>query len=326
MGTRSKPARPVRRGETKRGNPGIPAGERTGVSLSGMIMVLCLLSTLISPPRVQGDDTWTGPRVMDEVFKRHERVPCVYEEQTVILKDAAGNRNVRKARRFSRVEEDGSRRVLLVFETPPEIHGVALLGIGQPSGRPEWRIYLPALGKRLISSGGDCGGGSFLGTDFSVADLTAEVLSDFRYARVADHKIDLVPCYVIEAFPRDEEVARFTGTSLRRHFIRKDNLFIVRTDYYDRRKRFFKRQTFHDVKRVDGDVWRADMILMENTREKHETLIKVDRRVFSCDNVPSEMFTPAWLLENRHIRSPERRLFQEDARTSPPQGEVRRER
>lgn len=316
----------MRRRVRGRGAPDIPFGEGMRTLLSAIFMVLLLLWTLISPPWVQGDETWTGPRVMDEVFKRHERFPCVVEEQTIILKNGEGNRDIRKAHRFSRVEEDGSRGVLLVFDTPPEVHGVALLGIAQPSSRLEWRIYLPALGKRLSSCGGDCGGAPFLGTDFAVADLTAEVLSDFRYARVADQRIDLLPCYVVEASPRDEEVERFTGYSLRRHFIRKDNLFIVRTDYYDRRKRFFKRQTFHDLKRVDGDVWRADMIVMENTREKHETLIKVDRRVFSCDNLPLEMFTPSWLLKNRHIRTPERRLFQEDARSSAPRGEVQEKR
>jgi hypothetical protein len=54
------------------------------------------------------------------------------------------------------------------------------------------------------------------------------------------------------------------------------------------------------------------MALMENHRERHETLIKTDRRVISRDYVPPEIFTPAWLLENRHIQSTEKRFFQEE--------------
>ncbi|MFH1487459.1 MAG: outer membrane lipoprotein-sorting protein, partial [Pseudomonadota bacterium] len=100
-----------------------------------------------------------------------------------------------------------------------------------------------------------------------------------------------------------------TGCSLRRHFVRQDNFFVIRTDFFDRRGRFFKRLTQHDLKRVDGDMWRADMILMEDQKERHKTLIKIDRRVFSHDYVPSEMFTPEWLLENRHIPAQERRLL-----------------
>jgi hypothetical protein len=115
-----------------------------------------------------------------------------------------------------------------------------------------------------------------------------------------------------EVTPRDEETERRTGYGLRRHFIRQDNFRLLRTDYYDRRKRFLKRLTFHDPVRVQGDLWQANMSLMENYRERHETLIKTDRRVISRDYVPPEMFTVARLLENRHIQGAERRLSQKD--------------
>jgi hypothetical protein len=54
------------------------------------------------------------------------------------------------------------------------------------------------------------------------------------------------------------------------------------------------------------------MALMENPRERHETLIKIDRRVISRDYVPPELFTAAWLLENRHVQGTEKRLLQKD--------------
>jgi hypothetical protein len=291
------------------------------MTLFRFIWILCLLSPLLFSGAVQADDPWTGPRIMMEVSRRHEPFPYRYEELTMILMDRAGNRDVRKARHFSRVEEDGSARFLLVFDTPPEVRGVALAGTGHASGPWEWQIYLPALGKRLLSYDGRAGSGRFLGTDFTVTDLRAEALSDFRYVRAADQKIDLAACYVIEAVPRDREVERATGYSLRRHFVRQDNFFIVRTDYYGRLNRFFKRRTFRDLKRVDGDTWHADMILMENIRERHMTLIKTDRRVFSRDYVPPEMFTSSWLLENRHIEDSERILFQGDSGILSPSGQ-----
>lgn len=252
---------------------------------------------------------------MNEVLNRHEMSPYVYEEQTLIMEDKAAHRDVSKVRRFSRAEKDGTVKVLLVFDSPADVRGVALLAMGHPSGRGEWKIYLPAFGKELKSLDARARGSRFLGTDLAVEDVTAEVLSDFRYVRAADQRVDQAAHYVVEAFPMDEEVARTTGYSLRRHFIRQDNFFIVRTDYYDHRKRFFKRQTFHDLKRVDGDMWRANMMSMENRKEHHKTLIKTDRRVFSRDYVPPEMFTDAWLLANRHIRSSEKGLFRERSRS-----------
>ncbi|MBN2125081.1 MAG: outer membrane lipoprotein-sorting protein [Deltaproteobacteria bacterium] len=276
------------------------------MSLSRILAILCLLFLPVLSEPARGDVPRTGSRIMAESLRRQGLYLYVYEELTVILTDRAGNREVRKARRFSRIEEDGSKKSLLVFDTPPEIRGVALLAESSPSGPWKWSLYLPAFGKKLISYDGRAGGGRFLGTDFSVMDLIPEVLSDFRYARGSDQKINLVPCYVVEALPRDREVERATGCSLHRNFLRKDNFFLIRTDYFDRHGRFFKRRTFHDLKRVDGDMWHADMILMENTRERHMTIIKVDRRVLSRDYVPPEIFTPSWLLENRHIPSSER--------------------
>ena len=264
---------------------------------------------------MQGFKTWTGRGVMNEVFKRHEFFPYVFEQQTMILMDSAGNRDVRKVRRFSRVERDGTVKFLLVFDNPEEVRGVALLATRNKSGQGESGVYLPALGKEIRSSAGQSRGSLFLGTDFAVEDLTAEVLSDFRYIRVADHVLDKTEYFVLEAYPQDEEIERTTGYSLRRHYVRKDNFFIVRTDYFGRRGRLFKRQTSHDLKRLDGDMWRANMILMENFKENHKTLLKIDQRIFSRDYVPPEIFTADWLLNNRHILDTEKLLMQEALRS-----------
>jgi hypothetical protein len=43
------------------------------------------------------------------------------------------------------------------------------------------------------------------------------------------------------------------------------------------------------------------MILMEDFGERHRTLLKVERRVFSPDYVPAEIFSRQWLVEGRHL-------------------------
>jgi len=294
---------------------GLTAESWANILPSVIVLILGLLSFSVFLKPVQAGEIKTGRLIMDEVFKRHELYPYVFEEQTMIMMDSSGNRDVRKVRRFSRVEKDETVKYLMVFDNPAEVRGVALLAIRHHSGRVESGIYLPALGKELKSSAGKSRGSHFLGTDFAIEDLTAEILTDFRYVRVADHKIDKIAYFVVEAFPLDEEIERTTGYGLRRHFIRQDNFCIVRTDYYDPRRRLLKCQTYHDLKRVDRNMWRANMILMENHKERHKTLIKINRRVFSRDYVPPEMFTAAWLQNNRHILGTERRLFQDAPRS-----------
>ena len=48
-------------------------------------------------------------------------------------------------------------------------------------------------------------------------------------------------------------------------------------------------------------MWRANMMLMENMKTRHQTLIKIERRVFSRDYVPESLFTLQWLIDNQHM-------------------------
>lgn len=277
-------------------------------------LLLLLASWLVARPcfsqSVFGEENLTGPGIMQEAFDRHELPPYVFEAQTLILMDAADNRDLRTARRFSRVEKDGTIKYLLVLDNPVEIRGVAVLAVRSSTGIKQSHIYLPALGGVLKSTPTDDHGSHFFGADFNLGDLGAEVLSDFRYTRKTDRNLDKIMHFVVEALPKGQNAERETGYGLRRHFVRKDNFFIGRTDYFDRRGRFLKRRTQHDLKRLDERMWRANMVLMENYKKGHSTLIKIDRRVFSRDYVPPEMFTFEWLLNNRHIEKTRMPIFQ----------------
>ena len=45
------------------------------------------------------------------------------------------------------------------------------------------------------------------------------------------------------------------------------------------------------------------MLVMNHDRNSHTTLLKIDRRVYSKDYVPPELFEPAYLIANRHIKN-----------------------
>jgi Outer membrane lipoprotein-sorting protein len=238
----------------------------------------------------------TGDEIMEEVYKRHQQFPYIYEEQSMVMEDRNGKRDTRKARRFSRVEEDGSVKFLLLFDYPQEVKGVALLANRDPEGNTSKYIYLPAFGEQLIESSGEGSGDNFLGTDFSVENLTGEILSDYHYVRRADKEIDNVHYFILDVYQASNQKTK--DRILRRHFIRQDNLYITLTHHYDKQGRLSRIQSHHDLKAVDSDMWRANMILMEDKKEQHQSLIKISRRVFSHDYVPAEVFTAEWLYEN----------------------------
>lgn len=238
-----------------------------------------------------------GTEIMQAVQERHQLYPYVYEEQLMVLEDRAGQRDTRQLRRFTRVEEDGTVRFLLLFDAPDDVMGVALLAIREPSGETRQSFYLPALGPDFIESNERSSSGYFLGSDFTVEDLTGEVLEDYLYVRRRDERIHGEPYFRIDVYPAAADPR--SSSPLRAHYILQDILFIARTDHFDDRGRVQRRQTHHDLVPVGGGVWRPNLVRMLNLREEHESLLQIERRVFSSDLVPTERFTAEWILSNQ---------------------------
>jgi hypothetical protein len=156
------------------------------------------------------------------------------------------------------------------------------------------------LGHPLDLADRTAGAMPLVGSDFKLADLFRGAPRDFTYAREADAEIDRGMHYVIRATPVKGAEQR-TGGGWRRHYVRKGDHFLVRTDYHDVRGVLARRQSFRDARQVEPGVWQADMIVMEDFGERHRTLLKVERRVFSPDYVPAEIFSRQWLAEGRHL-------------------------
>lgn len=242
------------------------------------------------------DDEASGIQIMEEVQKRHQQFPYIYEEQSMVMEDRYGKRDTRKARRYSRFEEDGTVKFLLLFDYPEELKGVAVLAHRYIDGNISKYIYLPALGEQLIESTGEGSNHNFLGTDFSIENLTGEILSEHVYVRRNNKEADGINYFVLDVFRNNDSINQ--DHILRRHFIQQDNLYITLTHHFDKQGRISRVQSHHDLKVVDGDMWRANMILMEDKKGRHQSLIKISKRVFSHDYVPAEVFTAEWLYEN----------------------------
>lgn len=265
---------------------------------------LFILVTLagLGLPMAAADGVASGRALMEQVQARHEQYPYVYEEQSMILIDPSGQKTTRRLRRYSRVEADGNVYFLLLFDSPRDVAGVAMLARQLPNGSVSQSFYLPAFGDTFFRTEADRNQASenFLGTDFSVEELIGEDLERYRYERSDDYMIDDVAYYVINVFPRDEE----TGNPVRRHYVRTDNLFIARTEHFDDLGRVRKRQTHHDLENVHGNRWRANMMMMENLIRDHRSVIKINRRIYSADYVPMEVFDPGWIRANGATHTP----------------------
>ena len=277
--------------------PGQPVTFIRGVLLS--IIVSGILVVL--PAHAEG--FWNGRQLMQEVHRRHEQYPYVFEEHSMVMVDSMGQRDSRHARRYSRVEPDGEVKLLYIFDSPPEVKGVTLLASVNHGGEKTAVIYLPAMGGRFLESTGTGSDGNFLGTDFSVESLIAESLSDYDYVRHENIVINDIEYFVIDVYAAGESITE--NQPLRRHFIRQDNFYLMRTDYFDAHGRLHKQLTHFDLKQMDDEMWRPGIILMDDKKLDHQSIIKVNRRIFSVDYVPVDMFNREWILANNPPLVPE---------------------
>jgi len=261
-----------------------------------------LLPAILLLPAVAGQaagitDGMSGMEIMEEVQRRQRLDANIYEEQSIILVDGMGNRDTRTMRRYLKTDSSGSIKCLLLFDSPSDVYGTALLATKYAQGEFEIVIYLPASGGNILQSRFSGQEENMLGTDFSFDELIGEVLSGYQFVRREQKKIENVLYVLVDVYEKDVDVA--TASPTKRHFVHMDNYYITRTDYLDRYGRLIKQQTLHDLKQPAAGTWRAGMVLMENYKENHTTLIKINRRIFSEEYVPDEVFTVNWLYQNQ---------------------------
>jgi len=243
----------------------------------------------------------TGRQILDESSKRHSR-DYEAESQRMTLYSKGAVSEQRELRRLTRKVADGETRYLMTFTSPRGVRGVALLTWSFDKREDDQWLYLPAEGSRTkrIAKGGRRT--AFMGTDYTYEDLVSESRDKFSYERRPDETIEGAAHFVVDAMASDPDLAKETGYKSRRLFVRKDNYFITRIDYSDRRGELFKRQTMSNLVNVEGGIWRANTARMENMRENTATVIEVGERQFADAAVPERMFVERYLTSQEHMR------------------------
>jgi outer membrane lipoprotein-sorting protein len=128
-------------------------------------------------------------------------------------------------------------------------------------------MYLPALNviRRIVGSQKDA---SFMGSDFTYADLESRDFDDAKHKLLGTKKVGSVSCYVVESKPKRETYSKIVS------WIRKaDNVFL-RIDYYDKRGQLLKVFTTRQVKKI-GDMKVLTRFRLSNKQTKHATVIAV---------------------------------------------------
>ncbi len=257
------------------------------------------LAVILLVPVVTLAAELTGREIVDKQKNLHE-VKNDFELQKMILVDKKGKKEVREVRRYQKEVEDDVRRGLIVFLSPPNIRGTALLTWEHKDAEDDQWLYMPARGKmQRIAKGGKKN--YFMGTDFAYEDLRSEDLDAHKYNRLKDEVYKDQDCYVVESLPATKDEKKSSGYSKRVMWIKKDNFVTVKMDFYGRRGKLLKTQISVSFVNVKGDVWRADKTLMNHHQKKHKTLVGTVKR--DLDSViPDQNLAERFILKGLHTK------------------------
>ncbi len=182
-------------------------------------------------------------------------------DMTMVLKNAHGQETSRtmKNKILEVPDETLGDKSIIVFKTPSDISGTALLSHARILDPDDQWLYLPAL-KRVKRISSVNKSGPFVGSEFAFEDFTALELGKYDYKYLRAEPCGALMCDVIERYPKYE----YSGYTKQISWIDQGVYQVRKVEFYDRRDGLLKTLTLDEYKKYEGNIWRPHKFHMEN--------------------------------------------------------------
>ena len=219
-----------------------------------------------------------------EIAARSDRTDLGFGESEVelkmIMRNSAGQEATRSLRiaTLEKPDETVGDKSLVIFNTPRDIEGTALLSHAKILDPDDQWLYLPALKrvKRISSSNKS---GPFVGSEFAFEDFTAIELNKFDYTYTGVEDCGGLQCDVLERLPRYEN----SGYTKQIAWVDQVDFQIRKVEFYDRRGDLLKVLEMQDYREYDNGIWRAHLLSMTNVQTNKQTDLIYDTYDFNTD-------------------------------------------
>lgn len=186
-------------------------------------------------------------------------------EARMVLRNAVGQETSRELsfQTLERADNTVGDKSVVVFHTPADVEGTALLSHARILEPDDQWLYLPALARvRRISSANKSG--PFVGSEFAFEDFTAVELNKYEHNYVSSGDVEIggetMTVDIVERFPRYEN----SGYSRQVSYIDQDIYQIRRIEFFDRRGDLLKTLDLTDYREYGDGIWRAHALTMTN--------------------------------------------------------------
>jgi len=206
----------------------------------------------------------------------------------MVLIDKKGKRKQRTMEILGR-RSGGLLQTIVRFTSPSEIAGTAFLMLERDGRDSEQYIYLSRL-KRTRRVVGRERESTFMGSDFTYADMQRVDAKHGKNRRLPDEKLGNDETYVVETTLAKDAPSPYSKVV---SWVRKRDMVALRTRFYDRKGKLEKTLYARKVRKLEGKPVVVDA-RMQSNRTGHATDLYIDS-VERRDDLPDVAFTPAAL-------------------------------
>jgi outer membrane lipoprotein-sorting protein len=216
----------------------------------------------------------------------------------MILVDKKGSQRSRTMSSQNKMFGDDEYK-LLFFTAPANVKGTGFLTydyVGEKED-DQW-LYLPALGKAKRIAAADKSG-SFMGSDFTYADMTQRNIEDYSYKLLQEKSVAGTDTWVIETTPKSQQVIDATGYLKSYMFVRQDNFVVVQAIHM-MPDNYRKYMSVKQLEQIDG-IWVSTEIEMKTTQgavRQHSTLLKFSN-ITNNQPIDDQIFSLRELVKGR---------------------------
>ena len=261
--------------------------------LCSLILTIVVgLTVFLNSSGADDIEAWS---IMKRVDARDDGDKSIADMEMILI-DKNNKKRTRTIRSFN-IDHGKDRYNLMFFLSPADVKDTGFLTYDyDAAGKDDdqW-LYLPALKKtkRIASSDKS---DSFMGSDFSYADLTKKRLEDYKYTFNKKQREVIIygkKAWVIDSIPRNQEVVEENGYTRSILFVRQDNYMVVRAINFVKDGNYIK---YYDVKKMEpvDNIWTSLEIHMTQKKGRqivHKTILTLSNVRYNQESVDEKMFS-----------------------------------
>jgi len=211
------------------------------------------------------------------------------------IHDGKGHVRIRETTMASKIYPDNTEKRVIVFTAPADVKGTAMLIFDYPDREDDMWLYLPSLRKvrKIVSSEKSR---SFMGSEFSNADLSIGTLDDFNYRLDGTETIDGTTCWIVRITPANEQIKSTYNLSSKTLWIAKKDKVPRKASFIDQRGKPWKALTYSGIKIMDQKHRKYFVTHMKirNLQNGRFSVMNMDKAEYN-PNVKDSYFTRSFL-------------------------------